>query len=54
MMIPKIIRLLSTQNKYFSFEHWHDLRKQMVEDDERTDRQCKKILELWTEGKFKY
>lgn len=55
MIIPKIKRLISVEKwKYFSFEHRHDLWKQISWDIARTDKQCKKILELWKEWKFKY
>lgn len=54
IMIPTINRLLSYESKYFSFTDWHDLRKQMINDPSRTEKQCNYIVDLWEKGKFKH
>lgn len=55
ILIPKIKRLISMEKwKFFSFEHWHDLWQQISSDNERTNKQCKKILDLWNKKQFKY
>lgn len=54
LMIPKIKRLISYDTKFFSFENRHDLRDQMCSDNERINKQCKYIIDLWEKKAFKY
>lgn len=54
MMIPNIKRVISYDNRFFSFENRHDLWEQMSTDSIRTNKQCNFVIDLRRQNKFKY